>query len=82
MAAILTNYIRKWTFARGLQLAVGKFFLGNYFEEGGFFNAALGGIMFVQAVLNIGCFSSKGCSTPTYKNDKSISEDIEYEEVK
>jgi len=80
----MTEYFSKWTWMRIAQLVVGIIFLGNYFDEGGFFNIAFGGMMFLQAALNWGCFSSKGCSTSNYNNKNSKNyqdEDIEFEEV-
>jgi len=66
------------------QLIVGIVFLGNYFDEGGFFHLVFGSMMSIQAVLNMGCFSSKGCSTPNYpepNNRKNQDVEVEFEEV-
>ena len=35
----------------------------NYFEDGNKFSIVFGGIMLFQSLLNVGCFSSKGCNT-------------------
>ena len=81
----LKDYLSKWTWMRIVQLIVGVVFLGNYFDEGGFFNLAFGGMMFLQALLNMGCFSSKGCSTPSYNTDSnptdSTEKEVEFEEI-
>ena len=45
-------------------MAVGIYFVWNYVEDGSKFSLFFGGLMLVQALLNVGCFSSKGCSTP------------------
>ncbi len=80
----MNDYIAKWTWQRFVQLAVGSYFLRDYFLDGGMLVLAFGGMMFAQAVLNIGCFSSKGCSTSLPNGDQAVfSEDteIEYEEI-
>lgn len=76
----LKEYLSRWTWLRLIQLIVGIVFLGNYFDEGGFFNLFFGGMMFIQAALNMGCFSSKGCSTPNYlQANKQDNQDVEVE---
>ena len=82
----MKEYLSKWTIPRGIQLAVGIFFLWEYYSDGGSLALAFGIMMFAQAVLNIGCFSSRGCSTnPSYdKNDTttvSNEAEVEYEEI-
>lgn len=81
----MKDYLSKWTIPRGIQLVVGLFFLWDYATDGGTLAMAFGTMMLAQAVLNIGCFSSKGCSTPSYnQNDQSSVSDeveVEYEEV-
>ena len=82
----MKEYLSKWTIPRGIQLVVGIFFLWDYFSDGGSLALAFGTMMFAQAALNIGCFSSRGCSTnPSYdKNDTttvSNEVEVEYEEV-
>jgi hypothetical protein len=67
----LKDYISKWTYKRLLQSAVGIYFVWNYFEDGSKFSLFFGGLMLVQALLNVGCFSSKGCSTPDQNTDDS-----------
>jgi hypothetical protein len=39
------------------------YFIWNYFEDGSNFSLAFGGLMLFQSMLNVGCFSSKGCNT-------------------
>jgi hypothetical protein len=78
-------YFDKWTWKRLIQLAVGAFFLWKYQQGGDSLALMFGILMAVQAVLNIGCFSSRGCSTPTNNHpdsNKSIDEiDVDYEEI-
>ena len=59
----MKNYINKWTYKRLIQFAVGLYFVWNYVEDGSNFSLAFAGIMLFQSMLNVGCFSSKGCST-------------------
>lgn len=78
---MITNYLQKWTYKRGLQLIVGGYFIWNFIETEGKLSLAFGLLMSVQAILNIGCFSTKGCATsdesntpihPVAKNIKKI----------
>jgi len=59
----MKNYIDKWTYKRVLQLLVGVYFIWNFIETEGKLSLVFGLVMCVQAILNIGCFSSKGCAT-------------------
>jgi len=81
----MKTYFAKWTWKRLIQLAVGIFFLWKYKEGGDTLALMFGTLMTVQAVLNIGCFSSRGCSTPTKNHpdsNKNIDEiDVDYEEI-
>ena len=62
---MLQKYIQKWTIQRFIQLAVGGYFFWNFMEDGGKLSLAFGFLMSFQAIFNVGCFSSKGCSTTT-----------------
>ena len=64
----MKNYINKWTYKRLIQFTVGLYFIWNYVEDGSNFSLAFGGLMLFQSLLNVGCFSSKGCST----NDENL----------
>ena len=82
----MKEYLSKWTIPRLLQLAVGLYFLRDYYLDGGRMVLVFGGVMMAQAVLNVGCFSSRGCSTsvtPVGKDAESITNEIEveYEEL-
>ncbi len=82
----MKEYLSKWTIPRGIQLAVGIFFLWDYFTDGGSLALAFGTMMFAQAALNIGCFSSQGCSTNPYYDEKDNTPipdeaEVEYEEI-
>ena len=60
----LKDYISKWTYKRLIQLAVGIYFAWNFYEDGSKLSLIFGGLMLIQALLNVGCFSTRGCSTP------------------
>ena len=80
----MKEYITKWTWQRAVQLAVGLYLLKDYFLEGGTLVLAFGGMMFAQAISNIGCFSSKGCSTSIASDKQTVfseESEIEYEEI-
>ncbi len=82
----MKEYLSKWTIPRIIQLVVGIFFLWDYFTDHGSLALAFGTMMFAQAALNIGCFSSKGCSTNPSYDEKDLSAvsnemEVEYEEV-
>lgn len=78
----MKDYINKWTIQRFLQLLVGAYFIWNYIEDGMIFSLAFGALISFQAILNVGCFSSKGCSTPNNSSSTfSKDDEIDFEEV-
>jgi len=66
----LKEYLDKWTYKRVLQSLVGIYFIWNYLEDSSKFSLIFGGLMLVQALFNVGCFSTKGCSTPNEGSDE------------
>jgi len=60
---MVKTYISKWTYQRLIQLAIGFYFIWNYSQSEDRLSLFFGGVMLFQAVFNVGCFSSKGCST-------------------
>ena len=68
---MLKTYIDKWTIQRLIQLAIGSYFIWNYIEDESRISLVFGGVMLYQAILNVGCFGSKGCSTPVSGADKA-----------
>jgi len=83
---MLKTYLNNWTWKRLLQLAFGFFLFYKYQESGNIAALLFGGLMILQAVLNIGCFSSRGCSNTVSNHpdkDKELDEiDVEVEEIK
>ncbi len=79
----IKEYLSLWTVKRFLQLLFGLYFFWEYTKESSVFALFIGVLMSYQAVMNVGCFSSKGCSVPQVKNNKPYCEDeeIEFEEV-
>ena len=65
----MKNYITKWTYKRVLQAALGVFLVYYYTQDHNKFALAFGILMLIQALFNIGCFSTRGCSTPV-EDDK------------
>jgi len=63
----MKEYLNKWTIQRIVQLIVGSYFIWNFIEADSKLSLAFGIIMSFQAIFNVGCFSSKGCSTTTTK---------------
>ncbi len=59
----MKEYINKWTYKRVIQSVVGFYFIWNYIEDDGKLSLAFGLLMLFQSIFNVGCFSSKGCST-------------------
>jgi hypothetical protein len=63
----LKKYIYKWTYKRLIQLFVGLFLIYYSTQDSNLFAKIFGVIMTGQALLNIGCFSTRGCETPFEK---------------
>lgn len=67
----MKEYINKWTYMRLIQCVVGLYFIWNFIEDDSKLSLAFGILMLFQAVFNIGCFSSKGCSTTVNHSDQA-----------
>ncbi len=76
----MKNYLVKWSYKRAIQLAVGFYFLYGFYDDGNFFFLLFGLMMSAQAILNVGCFSTKGCnattSTETFTKEHPVVKDI------
>lgn len=70
----MKDYLSKWNYKRLIQFGLGLFFLYYYVQDHSNFALALGIIMLLQALFNVGCFSTKGCHTST--NDVDDKEDF------
>jgi len=78
----MKEYIEKWSWKRIIQVIVGIYFIWNYIEDGMLFSLIFGGMMAFQAILNVGCFSTKGCAVPVNNNqDYSDNDEVDFEEV-
>ncbi len=66
----LKEYLNKWTIKRFLQLVVGIFFIYYYTKDNNQMALFFGILMLVQAILNMGCFSTRGCDTKTTEANK------------
>ncbi len=72
----MKDYLNKWTIQRVIQLVIGSYFIWNFIEADGKLSLAFGIIMLFQAIFNVGCFSSKGCSTTTTVKAEPFAKDI------
>jgi len=79
----IKTYLSLWTIKRFLQLLFGLYFFWEYMQHASVFALLFGGMMTFQAVMNVGCFSSKGCTVPQNKSDNTIkdTDEVEFEEV-
>ena len=79
----IKSYLSLWTIKRFLQLLFGLYFFWEYAKHPNLFALIFGLLMTFQAIMNIGCFSSKGCTTPRSNTNIKYDEnqEIEYEEV-
>ncbi|HIP48829.1 MAG TPA: hypothetical protein EYG92_07690 [Lutibacter sp.] len=68
----MKGYINKWTYKRVIQAGLGVFLVYYYTQDHNKFALVFGIVMLVQAFLNIGCFSTKGCDNSV--DEKEIQE--------
>jgi hypothetical protein len=79
---MLQTILSNWNTIRVLRLVLGLLALGAAFSEHDKLMGLLGTVFTLQAVFNVGCCGSSGCST-NYKNDKGAEEkEIIYETIK
>lgn len=69
-------YFNKWTVQRIIQLTIGSYFIWNSIEIESKLSLAFGVIMSFQSIFNVGCFSSKGCSTTTEEEAQPFAKNI------
>lgn len=72
----MKEYLNKWTVQRLIQLIIGGYFIWNFIEAEGKLSLAFGIVMSFQAIFNVGCFSSKGCSTTTTEEAQPFAKSI------
>lgn len=80
----IKTYLSLWTIKRFLQLLFGLYFFWEYAKHPNLLALVFGLLMTFQAIMNVGCFSSKGCTTPNTGNKVKYDEnqEVDYEEVK
>lgn len=61
----LKDYLSKWNYKRLIQFGFGIFLIYYYLQDHNKFALAIAIIMLLQSLLNVGCFSTKGCNTPS-----------------
>ena len=81
----MKQYFNQWTYKRLIQLGFGLYFFWEYLQHESILAILFGVFMSFQAIANVGCFSSRGCTTNNIqrKNDTfSDDDDIDFEEIK
>ncbi len=76
----MINYLKNWNFTRAIRLALGIFIIVQGVQTSQWLFVFLGGLFSLMPLMNVGCGSTAGCSTPFTKTKKST-EDVTYEEV-
>lgn len=74
-----------WNFIRLFRLFIGVSALAAFYSEHDSFMGILGLIVTAQAVFNVGCCGSTGCSTKPFDDSKDNASDkieISFEEIK
>lgn len=77
----MKNYLKAWNWLRLMRLALGLFVIIHGINSGMWSHVVLGALFSVMPLLNIGCCSVAGCSTPVSKAGQKT-DDITYEEVR
>lgn len=80
----MKTYINQWSYKRLIQLAAGIYFFWENSNHPSIFAIIFGSVMTFQAIANVGCFSTKGCSPNVNKNlkeDFNENEEIDFEEI-
>ncbi|MES2519395.1 MAG: hypothetical protein V4585_14880 [Bacteroidota bacterium] len=79
----MTAILKNWDFMRILRLGMGLWIIYSSFTDRQPLIGLLGTFFVYQAIMNVGCCGSGGCSIPTAKiDDKNQLKDVDYEEVK
>ena len=81
----MNDYLHQWTYKRVIQLLIGSYFIYGYFKDPMLFALLFGVLMSFQAIANVGCFSTRGCSTAVEEHtasEFSENDEIDFEEVK
>ena len=71
-----------WNFLRIIRLVGGAYFIYGGIVKADYLSITLGGILFAQAVFNMGCCGVNACSTNTKYSQGADTKDIEFEEIK
>lgn len=66
--------LKNWDFVRTLRLLIGLGVGGYAAWAGDYFLAALGGLFIIQALFNLSCYGSGGCSVASQK--KTLYQDV------
>ncbi len=77
----MKTYFKLWTIKRFMQLLVGFYFIWKHYQHPSYLALIFGGLILFQAIMYIGCFSSKGCAIPQNTESYKEDTDIDFEEV-
>jgi hypothetical protein len=77
---IMDNYLKNWNFMRLLRLALGIIIMVQGALSKEWIFVAMGALLTLMPLLNMGCCSTSGCNTPIAKSNKKTN-DITYEEL-
>lgn len=77
----MKSYLKNWNYMRLLRLALGIFIIIQGISVSDWMVVAMGSLLSLMPVFNIGCCGVTGCHTTSTENKKSINE-ISFEEVK
>lgn len=81
----MKTYFSKWNYKRLIQLGIGLYSIWEYFQDPLIFALLFGLLMIFQAILNIGCFSTRGCNSNIKEHEKenfSEHDELDFEEIK
>ncbi|HRD57337.1 MAG TPA: hypothetical protein PK504_04775 [Ferruginibacter sp.] len=78
----MKNYLRNWNFMRFLRLAMGVFIIVQGVQTQQWLFIILGALFTLMPLLNVGCCAASGCNAPIRSGNKTMPEEINYEEVK
>jgi len=73
---------QNWNFMRILRLGLGIYIAVQAVETLSILSGIVAVFFLFQAVTNIGCCGSNGCTIPTRKINSDKTEEVEFEEIK
>lgn len=74
--------LRNWSFTRVLRLVMAGVFLVAALSSGEWIAGAFGGVLALQAILNVGCCGTACAAPPVSRSRDGVVGEVEYEEVR